>query len=164
LWKEASVTLLYATGDATVPASAGNKLIAHVCNDRGGWGKGFVVAISRRWPQPERDYRTWSRTPDFQLGAVRLVQVETDTWVANMVAQRGYRSASNPTPLRYEALEKCLNDLAAHAARLSASVHMPRIGCGLAGGSWDEIGPMLDRALTSAGIATTVYDLEQPTR
>jgi hypothetical protein len=31
--------------------------IAHVCNDRGGWGKGFVMAISQRWPQPEMEYR-----------------------------------------------------------------------------------------------------------
>ncbi|MEV6001124.1 Appr-1-p processing protein, partial [Streptomyces griseomycini] len=27
----------------------GVKVIAHVCNDIGGWGKGFVLAVSRRW-------------------------------------------------------------------------------------------------------------------
>lgn len=41
-------------GDATVPQAKGPKLIAHVCNDRGGWGKGFVLAVSARWPEPER--------------------------------------------------------------------------------------------------------------
>lgn len=39
----------YLKGDATNPASAGNKIIVHVCNDIGGWGKGFVMAISKRW-------------------------------------------------------------------------------------------------------------------
>jgi hypothetical protein len=34
-------------------------VIAYICNDLGGWGKGFVLAISRKWPQPERDYRDW---------------------------------------------------------------------------------------------------------
>ncbi|WP_261986759.1 hypothetical protein [Actinomadura sp. HBU206391] len=44
-------------GDATSPQAKGPKIITHVCNDRGGWGKGFVLAISRRWPEPEREYR-----------------------------------------------------------------------------------------------------------
>ena len=35
----------------------GNKVIAHICNDGGGWGKGFVLAVSARWPEPEREYR-----------------------------------------------------------------------------------------------------------
>lgn len=153
------MTLQYATGDATRPDASGNKVISHVCNDRGGWGRGFVVAVSRRWPQPEREYRTWSRTTGFRLGAVQLVQVEPDTWVANMVAQRGYRTSSNPVPLRYDALEECLAVLAAQAAELDASVHMPRIGSGLAGGTWDQITPVIDSTLTARGIATTVYDL-----
>ncbi|GGJ45802.1 hypothetical protein GCM10010121_066360 [Streptomyces brasiliensis] len=40
----------YVRGDATVPSGKGVKAIAHVCNDVGGWGKGFVLALSRRWP------------------------------------------------------------------------------------------------------------------
>jgi O-acetyl-ADP-ribose deacetylase (regulator of RNase III) len=134
-------------------------MIGHVCNDKGGWGRGFVVAVSRRWPQPEREYRTWSRTPGFRLGAVQLVQVEPDTWVANMVAQHGYRTNSNPVPLRYDALKECLSVLADQAAELDASVHMPRIGCGLAGGTWDQIAPVIDSTLTTLGLTTTVYDL-----
>lgn len=47
----------YITGDATDPTGGGNKIIAHVCNDIGAWGAGFVLAISRRWPQPEAEYR-----------------------------------------------------------------------------------------------------------
>ncbi len=48
-------------GDATSPQAKGRKVIAHICNDLGGWGKGFVLAISRRWPEPERDYRARCR-------------------------------------------------------------------------------------------------------
>jgi hypothetical protein len=33
------------TGDATRPIGRGNKIIAHVCNDQGRRGKGFVMAI-----------------------------------------------------------------------------------------------------------------------
>lgn len=44
--------ITYLKGDATTPQARGNKIIAHVCNDLGGWGKGFVLAISKRWPEP----------------------------------------------------------------------------------------------------------------
>ncbi|MGA4688488.1 MULTISPECIES: macro domain-containing protein [Micromonospora] len=148
-------------GDATSPQAKGPKIVAHVCNDLGGWGKGFVLAVSRRWPEPERDYREWHRHRagnDFGLGAVRLVRVAPDVWVANMVGQRGMRRGSAGPPIRYDAVERCLATVADHAEELGASVHMPRIGCGLAGGSWQRIEPLIRRALSDRGIPVTVYD------
>ena len=38
----------FITGDATAPIGKGNRIIAHVCNDIGAWGAGFVLAISKR--------------------------------------------------------------------------------------------------------------------
>lgn len=70
--------ITYLKGDATSPQASGIKIIAHVCNDIGGWGKGFVLAISRRWPEPEKAYREWHcfRTSnDFKLGSIQLVKV-----------------------------------------------------------------------------------------
>ena len=52
----------YITGDATQPVGEGNKIIVHVCNDVGGWGRGFVMALSKRWKEPEMKYREWPRT------------------------------------------------------------------------------------------------------
>lgn len=152
----------YVNGDATAPVADGNKIIAHICNDIGGWGRGFVVAVSRRWPEPEREYRRWYRERtdgEFALGATRLVQVEPDVWVANMIGQHGLRRGASGPPIRYEAVEQCLSTLAERAVGFEASVHMPRIGCGLAGGSWDEIEPIILRTLGSRNVPTTVYDL-----
>jgi O-acetyl-ADP-ribose deacetylase (regulator of RNase III) len=154
-------TLRIIKGDATDPQASGAKIIAHICNDLGGWGKGFVLAISRRWPQPERDYRRWHRertSNDFGLGAVQLVQVRPDLWVANMVAQHGIRAGSGGPPIRYEAVEQCLGTVADHALRLGASVHLPRIGCGLAGGRWERIEPLIVNTLCARDVSTTVYD------
>ncbi|WP_326561375.1 macro domain-containing protein [Micromonospora sp. NBC_01796] len=148
-------------GDATSPQAAGPKVIAHVCNDIGGWGAGFVVAVSRRWPEPERDYRQWHRGRagnDFGLGAVRLVQVRPDIWVANMIGQRGIKRGSAGPPIRYDAVERCLAALGEQALGLAASVHMPRIGCGLAGGRWEKIEPLVVAALCERQLAVTVYD------
>ncbi|WP_030600450.1 macro domain-containing protein [Streptomyces fulvoviolaceus] len=153
--------ILYIRGDATVPSVKGVKLIAHVCNDIGGWGKGFVLAISRRWPEPEKAYRAWHRaraSNDFGLGAVQFVQVEPYVWVANMVGQRGIRTGSRGVPVRYEAIDTALGGLAEKAVELDASVHLPRIGCGLAGGKWSRVEPLIIERLAKQGIAVTVYD------
>jgi O-acetyl-ADP-ribose deacetylase (regulator of RNase III) len=150
-------------GDATSPQAKGPKIIAHVCNDLGGWGKGFVLAISRRWPEPEREYRKWHRERaknDFALGAVQLIRVRQDIWVANMVAQHGMKTGSSGPPIRYDAVEHCLRTVADHALRLSASLHMPRIGCGLAGGKWERIEPIVIESLSRRDISTTVYDYD----
>ena len=145
----------YLTGDATDPVGAGNKIIAHVCNDIGAWGAGFVLAISRRWPQPEAEYLKSRRS--LTLGAVSLIQVEPNIWVANMIAQRRIRTQDGVPPIRYDALKQCLGILAVEAQKLQATVHMPRIGCGLAGGKWESVEPLIREAIPNAEVY--VYDL-----
>lgn len=155
-------TITYLTGDATVPQGPGPKFIVHICNDGGGWGKGFVVAVSKKWPEPEREYRRWHKlggAQPFELGQVQFVNVETDIWVANMIGQHGMRTIGGMPPVRYDAIETGLKQVAAFAQKHQASVHMPRIGCGLAGGKWEEIEPIIERALVAKGIDVTVYDL-----
>ncbi|WP_037673365.1 macro domain-containing protein [Streptomyces griseus] len=153
--------ITYVKGDAGAPSVKGVKVIAHVCNDIGGWGKGFVVALSRRWPQSEEAYRAWHRaraSNDFGLGALQMIQVERDVWVANMIGQRGIRTGSKGVPVRYEAIDTALTRLADEALALDASVHMPRIGCGLAGGKWSHVEPLITERLVRRGVAVTVYD------
>jgi hypothetical protein len=97
--------ITYLKGDATDPQARGVKLICHVCNDLGGWGKGFVLALSRRWEEPEQQYQAWHRNRnnnDFGLGAVQFVQVTPYVWVANMVAQRGIKRGNSGPPIREE--------------------------------------------------------------
>ncbi|GGT05733.1 Appr-1-p processing protein [Streptomyces kurssanovii] len=151
----------YVRGDATAPQAKGVKLIVHVCNDLGGWGKGFVLALSRRWPEPEAAYRRWHRERagnDFALGAAQFVQVDPYVWVGNMVGQRGIRTGSKGVPVRYEAIDRALAAVGDKAVELGASVHMPRIGCGLAGGTWSRIEPLIAARLTARSIPVTVYD------
>ncbi len=155
-------TLHYLVGDATVPQVPGPKIICHVCNDIGGWGRGFVGAISARWKEPEREYRSWyTNGTGFALGAVQFVQVEDDLWVANMIGQHSIETKSEGPCVRYPAIEEALNTVALEATNLTASIHMPRIGCGLAGGDWALIEPILERQLSARGIDTYIYDLKE---
>ncbi|MGL4667969.1 MAG: macro domain-containing protein [Saezia sp.] len=152
----------YLQGDATLPEGAGVKIVAHICNDVGGWGKGFVLALSKRWLEPEQMYRNWYRDRqqnDFALGSVQLVQVESALWVCNMISQHGIGvDMKGVPPIRYEALEACLKKLQKQAQKLDANVHMPRIGCGLAGGRWERIEPLITQCLVRHGIDVYVYD------
>ncbi|MFE1345872.1 macro domain-containing protein [Streptomyces sp. NPDC058757] len=152
----------YVRGDATAPHGKGVRIVAHVCNDLGGWGKGFVLAVSRRWPEPEAAFRRWHReraANDFGLGAAQFVQVSPQLWVANLVGQRGIRTGrSTGVPVRYEAIDRALGLLAEKAVELDASVHMPRIGCGLAGGKWERVEPLVRERVAGRGIPVTVYD------
>jgi O-acetyl-ADP-ribose deacetylase (regulator of RNase III) len=150
----------YVTGDATAPQGEGPRVIAHVCNDVGKWGKGFVVALSKRWAEPERRYRQWYEAGEgFALGEVQFVEVADELWVANMVGQRDVKAREGKPPIRYEAVESALGRVAEFARERGASVHMPRIGAGLAGGKWDEIETIIREELVERGVAVTVYDL-----
>lgn len=154
-------TIQYLSGDATSPQVKGNKVIAHICNDLGGWGKGFVLAVSRRWREPERDYRGWYRERahnEFGLGAVRFIPVDPHIWIANMIGQHGMKTGGEGPPIRYEAVRECLEKVADFASEKAASVHMPRIGCGLAGGRWELILPIIESALANRDVPVYVYD------
>jgi O-acetyl-ADP-ribose deacetylase (regulator of RNase III) len=152
--------IIYIKGDATSPVGEGNKIIVHVCNDIGGWGKGFVVAISSKWSAPEKQYRDWYKSKEkFTLGEVQFVQVEKNLWVANIIGQRNINKDENGNPpVRYEAIESALIKVSVFAKGKNTSVHMPRIGCGLAGGIWELMEPIILRTLSEKNIEVTVYD------
>ena len=146
------MTIRYTIGDATTaPAPA---IIAHVCNDIGAWGAGFSGALSRRYPDAEHAFRCVRP----RGGEVQFVGVANRIAVANMVAQHGIRSASNPVPLQYDWLECCLQELTKPRKWLVADtvIHMPRIGCGLAGGDWAKVERLIQQVVTRQVV---VYDL-----
>ena len=152
-----AMSIHFLTGDATHPVGDGNKIIAHVCNDVGKWGKGFVLAISKRWREPRDEFMLLHSRRALMLGMVQLVPVEKSIWVANMIAQCGTVPQGGVPPIRYGALLDCLKQLGFEAHQRNASIHMPRIGCGLAGGNWEKVEALIRDTLPLTRIF--VYDL-----
>jgi O-acetyl-ADP-ribose deacetylase (regulator of RNase III) len=150
-------TIHYIKGDATRPRGDGKKIICHICNDIGAWGAGFVLALSARWDEPEESYLDMDTR---MLGTVQIVPIESepDILVANMIGQHGVGCDANGLPpIRYGAVRAALaavNDL---AYRIGATLHMPRIGCGLAGGRWEDIEKILHEVCS---VNVYVYDLK----
>lgn len=173
--------ITYLKGDATVPQkNSGVRVIAHICNDAGGWGRGFVVALHNRWKRPRERFKAWYAVDNnLPLGEIQIVSVETDnilnrTFVANMIAQHNFKTKENPVPLDYKALAECLTKLdnwTGHYIKTinkmamphkldpkEFTIHMPRIGCGLAGGDWNEVEKILKDTIN---FDIFVYDLEK---
>lgn len=157
--KAASVTTV--RGDATELRGQGTRILAHVVNDKAMlWGAGFGLAVRKKWPKVQSAFRDWATTnPDqFKLGNVFMSHVNQDIVVFQMICQRGYGPSPKPR-LRYAALRSCLEKLGQNAEKQQASIHMPRIGTGHAGGSWNIIVELVDEVLCSRGLHVTLYEL-----
>jgi O-acetyl-ADP-ribose deacetylase (regulator of RNase III) len=157
----------YVKGDATRPWGEGPKILAHCCNDEGRWGAGFVKSLTRRWPDVENAYRLWYRTGlclngrvqvvgKFGLGSVQFIEVEPQLWVANVIGQHGIMKAGNKHPIRYEAIHSGLFQVNVRARINNATIHMPRMGAGLAGGDWSRIEEIIQKVVR---VSVTVYSL-----
>ena len=94
------------------------------------------------------------------MGEVQFVSVEEKIWVANLIGQHNiYKDENGDPPIRYEAVKKGLQQIADFAYEINAKVQMPRIGCGLAGGSWDRIEKLIRQTLLRKNIEVFVCDL-----
>lgn len=145
----------YVKGDATMPELLrpdGTKIITHICNDVCAWGAGFVMAVSRRFPQAKSRYMYAARH-GMGLGAVVFVDPQhCGIMVANMIAQHGIGRGKRR--VRYGPLRTCLKRVAtfAQAYLPDVSIHMPRIGCGLGGGTWEVIGQIVEEELADLDV------------
>lgn len=163
--------LNYVVGDATNPRVPGIKIIVHSCNDLGAWGAGFVMALSEKWPEPEARYRAWAESFDIHntknrlpLGAFQVVKVEDDTFVVNIIGQEGLVSKENPVPFDAHDFMWAMWQVSTWMWRRefkNASIHMPRVGCGLGGGKWEDLEPELKELSSFKKIPVYVYDLPE---
>lgn len=153
--------LLYLKGDALSPRGKGNKIIAQIVNDKTPrWGAGFALEVRKKWPHIQEDFVRWSalNLTGLSLGNLYISKIDQSLSIAHMICQHGYGPSAKPR-IRYSAVKKCLDKLAECAEENRASVHMPRIGSGQAGGSWAVVSELIDDALCRRGITVNVYDL-----
>ena len=161
------MAIKYVTGDATDPVGDGPKVICHITNDSGYWGSGFVVPLGAKYPQAKAEYAAAFPKGQYQmdkLGTVQFVTIKDgELYVANMCAQRSIKPCKDYTPdgcppIRYNALLKCLKEVAAFVQQKKASVHGPRFGAGLSGGDWETIEALIEKAMGS--VPVTIYDFQ----
>lgn len=133
-------------------------------NNVGAHGAGFALALDRRYPMLflRSRFQLMHQRKMLELGSVHTMGLSdltpAEPEIVAMIAQDGL----GPSSLRLPALATCLHELAAMAIETNASVHMPRIGCGLAGGKWEDVEPLILAAFSqplASFVPVTVYDL-----
>ena len=158
----------YIIGDATLPieTEAENRLIVHCCNTLGAWGAGFVVPLGRRYPLAKEGYKKFieGNKGNSILGEVNEVPVGKHLFVENLMGQSFlYKKPNGEIPCNYIAIETgFLKIMENWSDKGNYSIHMPRIGCGLAGGDWKTIEEIIYRTfIYIADVDVYVYDLKE---
>jgi hypothetical protein len=154
-------TIRFVHGDVLRPSGAGPKIVCQLVNDRAGtWGGGVARASAKKYPDAQARFKDWlgASPKSARLGKVHFAKVEDDVFLASVVGQEGFGTAAVPR-IRYGALERGLEEVAAHARELGASIHMPRLGSGMAGGNWQTVENLIRDVMSNQGLSVTVYDL-----
>ena len=154
-------SITYVHGNALEPRGEGTKVICQLVNDRAQkWGGGIAKQAARKYPNAETSFSNWTAviSQNERLGAVHFAEAEKDIYVSSLVAQAGFGPSTRPR-IRYHALEEAFATVAAFAVQNSASVHMPHIGTGAAGGNWNMIKDMIEEIFTRSSIEVIVYGL-----
>lgn len=146
---------------SSLPIDGWGVIIAHLANNIGAWGRGFVLAVDQLSPIPRKAYKEMAQrhSRDIPLGETQFCEVEPELWVANMVAQKGItRSADSGCLVDYKALDACLKTTFQRAVLLRCNVHIPSgMGSGLAGG--DE--KMIHEIIKTRAACTPIDLLER---
>jgi len=154
-------------GDATNPQTTNEKevvIIPHVCNNQGGWGAGFVLALSRKFKDPEEIYKAYCHNNENLLGRVCYAKMSNFLVVANMIAQKGTGIKDGIIPLKYKALVQAMDTVAGFVDHVKKQVknpvviHCPKFGSDLAGGDWNFILELIRELWLEKGIDVVVYE------
>jgi hypothetical protein len=158
--------------DGLVVYTLGKKpiIIPHIVNTLGVMGSGFVIPLKKRFPQVEFSYLNWAqnkfdyeRNIPFELGESQIVYVarEPGVFVVNMVGQEGIISATNPHPIKYDALVRCMERVKKLVNDLGeAEIICPAFGTERAGGDPAIIKQLIDEIWGQFDV--TVYALQTP--
>jgi O-acetyl-ADP-ribose deacetylase (regulator of RNase III) len=132
-------------------------VICHQVNARGVMGAGIAKQIRNRFPFAYVDYMKLYQQGKLTLGTTILSTRLGYPVIAHLVAQDNYGRNGKYTNNR--AFRNCLNDLINKLPY--TGIEYPKIGfpfgigCGLGGGKWNEILPLIEKEL--AGYNVFIY-------
>lgn len=149
-------------------------MIAHVCNNKGAWGVGFVVPLAAKYPITRQEYLNWYNASytnipvqdmdkevvyeekTMMLGTIQVIRVDPLVSVCNMVAQ----TLGCKRPLYYNHLCTCMDELVNIMQRKYkpslSHIICPQFGAGLAGGDWNIIEQLIIDCWVRCDINVTV--------
>lgn len=137
----------YNNGDIRTAKSG---YIVQGVNSRNSHGSGLAKSISEKWPQVKKEYhKFYSLKGYLGIGEFSIVPVdlELNLHVVNMVTQDNF-GYDGKVYVSYSAIEVGLINLCKHIEfnGLEKTIHLPKIGCGLAGGDWSIVSGIISNS------------------
>lgn len=126
-------------------------LIVHGCNAQGVMGSGVALAVKRKYPAAFREYQAAYFDRELRVGAIVPYLVsgsleEPILVIVNAITQEYY--GTERRQVDYDGVRKCFEQVAELARKTKLyDVHFPLIGCGLAGGDWNVVAPIIEETL-----------------
>lgn len=144
------------------------RIIAHGVNTQNVMGSGVALALFKKWPRVKAWYHDFfeefdpGENGEKFLGKIDevLVNRQTGQVVVNCFTQQ-YFGGGDQRYLSYDALVSCMSKLYMNCEWHKVNeVAIPKIGCGLAGGSWPIVKAILEDAFPPDFIVK-VYVLDE---
>lgn len=154
----AIMAIVYKKGDVL---NSGERVIVHGCNCFNTMGSGLARQIREQYPKAYIVDQKTLRGDKSKLGTFTYAicgdKLADPIFVVNAYTQ--YRYGRDKVYVDYDALEKVFTkicDLFPHEV-----IALPKIGCGLAGGDWDEVSEILERIAKKFKKTFHVYDWQK---
>lgn len=113
-------------------------VIIHGCNCFHTMGAGIARYLSRKYPAVLRADKTQTEKGDFnKLGTYSIAEINENLVILNCYTQYMYKVRPGDKPVDYEAIALCLKKVRHNFN--GWLIRSPKIGCGLAGGSWPTV-------------------------
>lgn len=146
---------------------SGKDIIVQQVNCRGKMGSGLAKSIMDRYDNVRPAYLAFHQQQKKKglqdedlLGMVHYVDTYDGTVIANIFGQVDIRKNQYDTTVytKKDALLKGIQSVKEKAEQHGFSVAIPTyIGCGLAGGNWDEIRPAIESIFSGSSVDVCFY-------
>jgi len=131
-------------------------MIMHGCNSHGVFGAGFALMVAKEFPEVYTEHMRVAKSDGLELGKVQFGKSVSDVHFANAITQLD--TGTHQRQVNYEAVYTCLEQVKAYCVDNGINkLAMPQIGCGLAGGDWGIIFPMIKKFFNISDTDVVVY-------
>lgn len=150
----------YKKGDLIKAAKKGEvDVIIHQCNCFNNMGAGIAPQIAKAFPNAKLIDEATKKGDASKLGTF-TIDKSSDVWVVNLYGQFGWwKRKDGKINTEYDKLEQGFKSLSSLLLieRPNVTIGLPKIGCGLGGGSWNTVAKIIEKTLSN--FTVVVYEL-----
>lgn len=136
--------------------AADYQVIGHGCNCFTSFGAGIAPQIKAKFPEAfVVDCETVKGDKD-KLGTITYTKIQDEPVVVNIYSQYGFARQHGEVALDYDALRKGLR---AMKQKFSGKTFgLPKLGAGLAGGSWEIIEKIIEEEMRGEYVTIVTWE------